>query len=81
MKKILLYNPLNKDFSVNYDIDGTGNPKVFTIHARDDEEFDPVVAKHVKKHLANAVLHSRGRPNPNPEDALKEINKEIEIKV
>ena len=81
MKKILLFNPLDKDFSVNYDVDGTRNPKKFTIHANDDEEFDPIIAKHVKKHLANAVLNSRGRPKKNPVDDLKEIYKEIEMKV
>ena len=81
MNKILLFNPLNKDFSVKYDVGGGKGPKTFTIFARDKGEFDPVIAKHVKKHLANAVLHSRGRPKLNPEADLVEINKEIELKL
>lgn len=77
-----VYNPLIKDFTVGYDL--SGKAKRYKVPAREIAYFDEPVAKHVKKHLATAILNERGvtggdgikRP---PEVVLKEIEKEISI--
>ncbi len=77
-KKVPLYNPLSTNFTTHYDINGDKNPVDFTIHANEIEYFDPVIARHMKKHLADAVLNERGI-RTNAEDDLKAIMKEIEV--
>lgn len=77
-KKIGVFNPLITDFTVKYDIKGDKNPQGFTVPAREIVYFIEPVAKHVKKHLADAIFHKRGVKN-NPEMDLKEIIEEISV--
>lgn len=77
--KTPLYNPDNQDFTKNYDINGDRNPIAFTIPAGEIVFFEPVVAEHLKKHLANHLLHKRDSVKTNVPDTLKEIYKEIEV--
>ena len=76
--KIQVYNPLRNDFSVTYDVDGTGTPHTFTAIGYQVTEFDEVVANHVKKHLANAIYDERGGTT-NPEDDMRAIMKELTV--
>jgi len=76
--KIPVFNPLKSDFSVTYDVNGTGAPVTFTVQAHKTAEFDEVVANHVKKHLATAVYDLRGGKTNN-EDDMKAIMKELTI--
>lgn len=71
-----IFNPLNEDFSVDYDVPGKGRT-TFTIHAREAESFPTYIANHVKKHLANRVLHTRG-VRFNVDADLQEIGREID---
>lgn len=71
-----IYNPLTEDFSVSYDISGTGAPTRFTIPAKTSAKFDPSLAIHIKKHLINKVLQLRGFDYPT-EKLIKEVNVEI----
>lgn len=78
MKKIGVYNPDGKDFTVKYDLKGDRNPLEFTVPARDMVYFIPVVANHIKVALASHLLHKRGvKKHSNPEADLKEIMKEL----
>ena len=78
---IIIFNPDMEDFTVQYDIDGTKNPKPFTIRSLETAKFVPSVAKHIVKHLANHILHKRGAINKNVELTLKRIRKEIEVEI
>lgn len=75
MKKIL-FNPLKRDFSVNYDINGNGKPLTFTARSMTITRFDEPIYDHVKKHLITEILNER-ELNPtipkNTEDIIKEI--------
>lgn len=53
------YNPLPFDFKCHYDLHGE-NPQTFEIKSREIEYFTPEYAKHVEKHLYNAIVNHRG---------------------
>ena len=74
-----IYNPDIDNFSVWYDKTGP-NAKLYTINSMEIKEFDDQIANHIKKHLANKILHRRGIRD-NAEDDLKRIYKEIEVKL
>lgn len=80
-KKICVYNPLLIDFTFKYDVNDNSEPVSFTIHAREHEFYEPYLAKHAKKHLANLVFDEKGNPRKDREVQMKEIMKEISIKV
>lgn len=75
-----VYNPTNEEFSVQYDVNGDGNPVTFTLKAMDIEYFDPVVAEHIKKHLADKILYSKGKMVMDYDKETAEIKKKLEIK-
>ena len=52
------YNPLSFDFSCNYDSDGKG-PQKYTIPSREIVYFIPAIARHIKKHLFDAIVNDR----------------------
>lgn len=74
-----LYNPLNKDFSITYDINKDKKPKTFTVPSKEIVTFDEPVASHVRKHLANAVLNENYKTKYAVDLQLKAINEEITI--
>jgi len=78
--QIGVYNPLSEDFSVTYDISGRGEPVLFTVHAGEIEFFEPVVARHVKKHLVDKIYNLRGKKF-NSELDKKEISKEVSVEI
>ena len=53
-----VFNPLSTDFSCNYD-DGNG-VKGYTVRSREPAYFLPAIAKHIKKHLYDAIVNHRG---------------------
>ena len=78
--KTFLFNPTEVDFVFQYDIKGDRNPKGFTIHALEGEEFSKKLINHAEKHLITHVMNDRDL-NPllpeHREDILKEIHMEI----
>ena len=76
-----VYNPLSSDFSRNYD-DGNG-VKGYTVPSRKTAYFIPVITKHIKKHLYDAIIQERNLKgtdlNANPE-LKKAILDEMETK-
>lgn len=73
-KTISLYNPDTNDFTCNY----VGKP--YTIQALEITKFPFYIAHHIKKHLADHLLHKRGIKE-NPEADLENIFKEIEVNI
>jgi hypothetical protein len=69
-----IYNPDIADFTCIFQ----GKP--YTICSFEMTEFPLYVAEHIKKHLANHLLHKRGVKN-NPQSDLVEIYKEIEVTI
>jgi hypothetical protein len=70
-KKIRIFNPDSKDFQCYYD--GIS----YLLKAQDIGEFPAVIALHIKKHLANHLLHKGSAKNAELE--LKKIMKKIEV--
>jgi hypothetical protein len=78
MKKVRVYNPLNDDFTVMFDVTGKSNPVEFRVPAREVETFEKKVADHVKKHLINELINRKGS-KPNAEVAKERYMNEISI--
>jgi hypothetical protein len=79
MKKFL-YNPLNDDFSVKYDINGDLNPEEFVISGMSLESFEEPLYSHMKKHLITFIANKR-EVNPSMPLILEGILKEIEAEI
>lgn len=73
-KTLRIYNPSTDDFTVKYE------GKEYSIGALDMQEYPYHIANHIKKHLADYILHERGIKT-NPQDDLAEIKKEIEVSI
>ena len=73
-KTVRIYNPDTEDFTVNYE------QKPYTINALEMQEFPYFIAQHIKKHLADKLLHKRGT-KINPQDDLENIKREIEVEL
>ena len=73
-KLMNVYNPLDTDFSVAYD--RLGADKTYTVGVGQIKSFKTPVAKHILKHLLDAVLADR-EVNSWEEDRIKEIKKEL----
>lgn len=78
-EQVAIYNPDIEDFTRTYDINGTGEPVAFTIHAGEVEKFPRPVAEHLKKHLAKHITFKRGWQKSNFEAVHAEVLKEIEV--
>lgn len=78
-KPVSLYNPLRSDFTVTYATDD-GPPMPYTIPSLEIKTFPSYIADHIKKHLAQEVIGSRG-VRLNYDDDYKEALKEIEVTV
>ena len=76
-KLIPIYNPLLKDFSVNYAFNDEA-PKEYTIHAREIESFPEYIALHIAKHLAQKVVWERGIKT-SYDDEFDKAYKEITV--
>ena len=79
-EKIPVLNPLTEDFTFKYDVNNNRNPVSFTIHAGEAEWYEPYLAKHAKKQLANLIFDKQGNPRKDREMQIKEIMKDISIK-
>ena len=75
---IRIYNPLIKDFSVNYN-DGVES-KLYTVRAGEIETFNSNVGKHITKHLVDFIINERNVDPLNRNDVDK-IYEEIEVKL
>lgn len=72
-KKIILSNPLNENFEINY----LGQPLIIPAH--EVKEFDYYPGLHVKKHLANFIYQKRELSKTDYSHAISEIEKEIDV--
>jgi len=76
LNEIGVFNPLSTDFSCNYD-DGQG-VKGYIVRSREPAYFSPAIAKHLKKHLYDAIINYRGlngielNADPNKKNAILE---------
>lgn len=70
--KIPIYNELNEDVHVGWDLMGE-NPKDFKLVAKEITMIPSKHAEHVKKHLANRVFDVKGKTNMDREMQIKEI--------
>jgi hypothetical protein len=77
--KINIFNPLNEDFSVKYDVK-KDKPITFTIKAKEVAEFEEYIAKHIKKHLANRIFDVKGDYKKDRDMQMKKFYKEMEVK-
>ncbi len=77
--KVPLYNPDTTDFKVKYDINADRNPKTFVAKAQEISWHIPVIAQHIKNHLADHLVNKRGSIKGNFELAKKKALKEIEV--
>jgi len=57
--EIGIFNSLSRDFSCKFDADSNG-PVVYAIPSREIVYFSPAVARHIKKHLYDAIVNDRG---------------------
>jgi hypothetical protein len=73
-KQVRIYNPDLEDFTVNYH----GYP--VTIRSMEMQTYAFEVANHIKKHLADKLLHKRGTKT-SPQDDIQAIYKEIEVQI
>jgi hypothetical protein len=81
MSKVYVYNPLNEDFTVKYDIRGNKNPKAFTLKAKEIAQFDRVIANHLKKHLANKMFDLLGDVTKDRDIQMENFYKQMEVKI
>jgi len=80
MDKKFLYNPLNDDFKITYDINGDLQPKEFCINGMSLESFEEPLYSHMKKHLITFIANKR-EVNPSMPLILECILKEIEAEI
>lgn len=78
MSDAAIFNPLNKDLTVDYDLSGE-NPKHFILKAKEITHIPEEYAKHVKRTLADAVFDAKGDYRKDRDVQMKEIYQEIEI--
>ena len=79
MDNVAIFNPLNKNIIVNYDLSGE-RPKTFTLKAKEITHIPEEYAKHVKRTLADAVFDAKGDYHKDRDMQMVDIYKEIEIK-
>lgn len=79
VKKVYIYNPLDDDFVTTYDINEDALPITFTIPSKQVASFVPIVADHIKNHLAKKIVGVRGTEHTNYEDAYKKALTELEV--
>ncbi len=77
-EKIGVRNPTDDDFSVTYDINNNGKPVTFTVPSHTIEYFEPIIAEHIIKHLAQKIVFSRAIKT-NYEDEFEETKKGLVV--
>ena len=76
--KVPVFNPTNNNFTVKY-ATHDGLPESYTVHSLEIEYFEPRIAKHIKKHLADHIINKRGVKSGNYEATREEVLKEISV--
>ena len=78
-----IFNPLNSDFKCKYDIGDGKGPQEYKVPSREISYFAPEIAKHIKKHLYDAIVNDRNlngiELNADPEKKQKILD-EIDVK-
>jgi len=78
MNKKAVFNPLEEDFTVQYDINGDNKPVPFTSRAGEIQFFEEVIADHIIKHLVDKIANER-EVSPIRADLIKEIRDEVSV--
>ena len=78
--KIPVFNPLNKDVSVYWDLSGK-NPLNFQLIAKEITMIDRKYAQHVKNTLADIVFDIKGSYQKDRDMQMKEIMNKISPKI
>ena len=82
--KVAIFNPDTEDFVVKYDINNDKSPQEFVVRAGEISWWEPFLAKHIKKALADHLFNKRGflkEAHGNSELAYKKYMEEIEVKL
>ena len=80
MKKIGVFNPLNEDFTINYDANSNRNPIPFTAKKDKITFFEAHIARNMKTALVNRLLNLNWPKDENVELAKKRFLEQISIK-
>lgn len=72
LKKIVLYNPENEDFTCTF------QGKSYTAPAHQIKEFDYHVGKHIKKHLIDFIYQNRDMTKRTYDSVIQELEKEVD---
>ena len=78
VRPLILFNPLNKDVTVNWDMRGR-NPKAWVLKAKEVAKVDSIYAKHIKKALVDEIFNVRGNSRIAHDIQEREFYKEIEL--
>lgn len=76
----VLYNPLDEDFSVEWDKSGPDH-KTITIKAGDIAKFSQAEAKHLEKHLLDKLVNDNPPANHNYEMQREYFRNIVEVKI
>lgn len=75
---IPLFNPLTEDFEYPMR-DDSNNFSTFKMPSKEVSYFEPHVARHMKKHLADAVYNKEGNPKRDRDLEMADIYARIEV--
>jgi len=77
-KPTQIFNPLNKPFKFQYDVNENSQPEQFEIGAGEVATFPFYLARHAREQLAEAIINKNG-DRPNHEDAHNQAIKEVSL--
>lgn len=75
--KVSIFNPLNKDVKVNWDL--SGNPKSWVLKSKEITKIDSTYEKHAKRVLANAIFEVKGTSRKDRDIQMKAIYEEMRV--
>ncbi len=80
-KEVPVYNPDSDDFEITYDINEDKQPKSYILRSREIDYFPPVIADHIKKHLADRLLNKRGVKTNHSDEHDQIIKEELSVEL
>lgn len=76
--KVPLFNPLSETFECPMR-DDRNSLSTFKMPSKEVSYFEPHVARHMKKHLGDAVYHKEGNPKRSRDLEMADIYARIEV--
>lgn len=80
IKEESLFNPLDEDFTVTYDIYENKQPETYVAKSKEISTFPTTIAQHIKKHLLSKLVEERELGYVTPE-LHQELLEEIEVQL